>query len=322
MQVNLVGLDIGGTKCAVSYGVQHGGELDIRDEVKFETIDREGTLGLIFQHLADMLQRHELTAANVKAIGISCGGPLNVLTGTIQAPPNLPNWDHVPIVKLVENRFGIRAVLQNDANASALAEWRFGAGRGTNHMAYLTFGTGLGAGLILNGQVYDGANGNAGELGHIRLSDHGPVGYGKSGSFEGFCSGSGIAQIARTMVTEKWQQGEAVGWCNHGDLDGITARRVAREAHRGDALALSVLQTSAIYLGKGLAILIDLLNPELIVLGGIYTRNSDLMEPWMLEIVRKEVLPRAGGVCHIKPSLLKERIGDYAALSVAANFEG
>ena len=319
MAIDLIGLDIGGTKCAVSYGVQQGSDLDIQDVVRFNTIDREGTLGLIFQHVADILERHALGAENVKAIGVSCGGPLNVHTGTIQAPPNLPNWDNVPIVDLLENRFGIRAALQNDANASALAEWRFGAGQGTQHMAYLTFGTGLGAGLILDGRIYTGANGNAGELGHIRLSDHGPVGYGKSGSFEGFCSGSGIAQIARTAVLERWQRGESVAWCNPGELPNITAQLVAQEAHAGNALALSVIKTSATYLGRGLAMLIDLLNPELIVVGGIYTRNSELMEPWVLDIVRAEALGRAVAACAIRPSLLKERIGDYAALSVAAN---
>lgn len=139
-------------------------------------------------------------------IGISCGGPLDAERGIIQTPPNLPLWKDVPICAILEQQFCIPTRLQNDANACALAEWRFGAGRGTKNMMFITFGTGFGAGLILNGQLYSGTNGNAGEIGHIRLAEYGPSGYGKIGSYEGFCSGSGIAQIGQTMVREALQR--------------------------------------------------------------------------------------------------------------------
>src|SRR5690606_15592063 len=130
------------------------------------------------------------------AIGISCGGPLDSRRGVILSPPNLPGWDRIPVVEVFQQAFKVPVALQNDANAGALAEWLWGAGRGSHNMIFLTFGTGMGAGLILNGQLYSGTNDLAGEVGHIRLAPDGPVGYGKAGSFEGFCSGGGIKQLA------------------------------------------------------------------------------------------------------------------------------
>ena len=129
------------------------------------------------------------------SIGISCGGPLDSRRGVIMGPPNLPGWDDVYIVRQIENHYGVQAHLQNDANACAVAEWKFGAGRGKQNVVFMTFGTGLGAGLILDGKLYSGTNDNAGELGHIRLDRFGPVGFGKAGSFEGFCSGRRIARF-------------------------------------------------------------------------------------------------------------------------------
>ena len=135
------------------------------------------------------------------AIGITCGGPLDSKKGLIMSPPNLPKWDKIPITKIIEDNFNVPVFLQNDANACALAEWRFGAGKGTNNMIFLTFGTGLGAGLILDGRLYAGTNNLAGEIGHIRLAKDGPLGYDKKGSFEGFCSGAGIARLAKKILS-------------------------------------------------------------------------------------------------------------------------
>jgi glucokinase len=186
-------------------------------------------------------------------------------------------------------------------------------------MVFMTFGTGLGAGLILDGKLYTGANDNAGELGHIRLSDYGPVGYGKAGSFEGFCSGGGIAQIARTLLAEKMQMGISVDWYNVEKPELITAQKVAEEAAKGDDLALRIFDVSAKELGKGLAVIIDVLNPEVIVIGGIYTRCRDLMETRMLKVIKQEALPNSQKVCKVMISQLAEQIGDYSALSVAEN---
>lgn len=318
---HLLGIDIGGTKCAITYGRCEGCSVEIVDKSRFDTIGVAETIENLLDTTEELMKRHGLTAENIAGIGISCGGPLDSKKGIILSPPNLPGWDRIEIVKLFEERFGIPTAIQNDANACALAEWTFGAGVGTQNMVFLTFGTGLGAGLILNGKLYAGTNDNAGEVGHIRLNDYGPVGYGKSGSFEGFCSGGGIRQLAISKAKERFQMGLPVSWCPSGNVESINARMVAEAAREGDELALGIYRDSALQLGRGLAFLIDILNPEKIVIGSIYTRCEDLMAPFVTEVLEREALPLANAVCQVVPAALGEAIGDYAALSVAASIE-
>jgi len=319
MREYILGIDVGGTKCAVNYGYKEGADLHLVDKVKFPTGTVSETIDNILNATENIMKKHGLRKDRVASIGISCGGPLDSKKGVVMSPPNLPGWDNIPIVSIVEERFGIKTGLQNDADACALAEWKYGAGRGCQNMVFMTFGTGLGAGLVLNGKLYTGANDNAGELGHIRLSDYGPVGYGKAGSFEGFCSGGGIAQIAKTLLAEKTQMGIAIDWYNPENPELITAQKVAKEAVKGDKLALRIFDISAKELGKGLSVVIDVLNPEVIVIGGIYTRCHTLMEKRMLKVIKQEALPNSEKVCKVIVSQLGEQIGDYSALSVAEN---
>ena len=251
-------------------------------------------------------------------IGISCGGPLDSRKGFIYSPPNLPGWDNVPIVDIFSKKYEVPAALQNDANACALAEWLMGAGKGTRNMVFLTFGTGMGGGLILDGRLYTGTNDLAGEVGHIRLADDGPVGYGKAGSFEGFCSGGGIAQLAQSIVSAKLKNGQTVEFCRSIKMiNELDAKKVALAALEGDQVANEIIRISGEYLGRGLAILIDILNPECIVIGSIYARNEELFKPHIERILKEEAIPSALEVCRIKPALLGDSIGDYAALCVA-----
>lgn len=316
MSKTILGVDIGGTKCAVVLGIDNGGTLEIKDKIRFATTDVDSTISEILSSLKEMMARHGLRSGDIYGTGISCGGPLDSRTGVVMSPPNLPGWDNIPIVKLVSEATGAKAGLQNDANACALAEWTYGAGKGSRNMAFLTFGTGLGAGLVLEGKLYTGTNDNAGELGHIRLAPYGPVGYGKAGSFEGFCSGGGIAQLAKTYVKEKLMMGEKVPWCP--DPEKVDAKAVALAARDGDPLANRILDMSSDYLGMGLSILIDIINPEVIVIGSIYARNEDLMAPVMQKVIDREALPLASRVCRVVPAALGEAIGDYAAISVGA----
>jgi len=317
----LLGIDVGGTKCAIIYGIEQEGELQVEDKIRFETTQVDETLQHILDNLSVMMTRHNLTPENTSAIGISCGGPLDSKTGVVMSPPNLPGWDNIPIVEMVEKRTGIRAGLQNDANACALAEWKFGAGRGTQNMVFMTFGTGLGAGIIINGELYSGTNDNAGELGHIRLAPDGPIGYGKRGSFEGFCSGGGIAQLARYKIKEAYQKGQTVAWCTEEDISTVNARIVAEAAQRGDVLAKDIFRISSEYLGMGLSIVVDILNPEMIVIGSIYARNEEMMRPVMQAVMEREALSGANRVCRVVPAALGEQIGDFASLSIAANLK-
>ena len=301
------GIDIGGTKCAVLTADQNG---TILEKIKFPTTTVNETIANIIDGV------RKLGCSD--AIGISCGGPLDSKKGIILSPPNLPGWEEIPIVQILEDEFQVPVAIQNDANACALAEWKFGAGRGCENMVFLTFGTGLGAGLILNGQLYSGTNDMAGEAGHIRLTEFGPVGYGKAGSFEGYCSGGGIAKIAQTIATEYLQMGKTVDFCNAFDeLPSISAKDVAESALKGDPAAIRVYDICAEKLGAGLSVLIDILNPERIVLGSIFQRSEHLLRKKMQEVIDRETLSFSNQVCQVVPAELGDSIGDVAAISVA-----
>lgn len=306
--MELLGIDIGGTKCAVVRGNEKG---EVLAKEKFETTNVNDTLAKIF----DLAQKLK---GNSVAVGISCGGPLDSKKGIIMSPPNLPGWDNIEIVKMVEEKLGLPAYLCNDANACALAEWHFGAGKGSTNMIFLTFGTGMGAGLILDGKLYEGSNGNAGEIGHVRMAPHGPVGFGKEGSFEGFVSGGGIAQVGKVMALEALQQGKKPLYCDHiSKLDTVTAKTVAIAAKNGDETAIEVYKQTGRMLGMGLSMLVDVINPDCIVIGSIYQRDAALMQEEMEKILMQEAIPASLEAVSIRPALLGDSIGDAAALALA-----
>ncbi|MCL2751756.1 MAG: ROK family protein [Firmicutes bacterium] len=296
MRKHYIGLDIGGTKCASVLAEADEKSLEFLSRAEFAT---DGTWRDVADKLCDHVVK-QLAAANLNTVdietcGISCGGPLDVKNGLILSPPNLPGWDKVPIVAYISGKLKIQTKLNNDADACAVAEWKYGAGRGSSNMVFLTFGTGLGAGLILNGKLYTGANGMAGEVGHIRLEKDGPVGYNKVGSFEGFCSGGGIAQFA----------------------NGRTAKEIAIAADNGDTGAKELLARVGTYFGRGLSILIDILNPEIIVAGSIFARAGRHMQKTMYAALQKEALPQSLSACRIVPAELGDKIGDYGSIVTA-----
>lgn len=297
---NLLGFDIGGTKCAVILGTTEGDGVRIVARIAFPT-GAEGPEPVLreFERIShELLKKHGINRSD--AIGISCGSPLDSRRGIIQRPPNLPGWDNVPITDRFSKIFGCPVHLQNDANACALAEWRWGAGQGTRNMVFLTFGTGMGAGLILDGKLYSGTNDNAGEVGHMRLAEDGPEGYGKRGSFEGFCSGGGIARLAASL-----------------GFEAKNAHEVFTAAANGNPRAAETVKTTARQLGRGLAVIVDILNPERIVIGSIFARQQEVLWPITGEVLRAEALTSSSSVCEVVPAQLGEQVGDYAALSVA-----
>jgi len=318
------GFDIGGTKCAVILAeLPRPDEFRIVGKKQFRTADfprPEDCLAELSLGLGSLLNEYGVRKDEVRGVGISCGGPLDSAAGVVQSPPNLPGWNNAPVTGITESLTGLKAKLENDANACALAEWRFGAGRGTSDMVFLTFGTGLGAGIIANGHLLCGRSGMAGECGHIRLAAAGPVGYRKEGSFEGFCSGGGIAQLGRRRALEAIKAGHPPVWCRTPEeLDSISAKQLAEAALSGDSDALAVYMESGRRLGEGLAILIDILNPECIVIGSIFTRAEKLLRPEMERAIGREALQQSASVCRIVPAELGESIGDVAALAVIAS---
>jgi glucokinase len=306
--VKVAGVDIGGTQCSVNLG-----EFSSKDGLRLLTrvqvptrAERgpDGVLADIATHLRDILPT--ATRSHLQGIGISCGGPLDRRAGTVHSPPHLPGWDDVPVVAQLSEAIGTPCWLENDANANALAEWTFGAGQGMRDLVYLTFGTGLGAGVVADGTLYLGADGLAGEVGHWRLGpSRGPEVYGKRGSFEAFCSGAGIAAWYRY-------------WSGNRDEDGaISAKVVADRARNGERLAVRVFAQAARRLGQGIAMIVDAFAPERVVVGGMFTYANDLLRPGMERVLAREAHPALLRNCRVVPAALGPHVGSYGSLSVA-----
>lgn len=310
--IHIIGIDIGGTTSRINLAEIQNGKINIikqsevYDTQQFEPYD---LINLFINFIIEVKQNTSITA-----VGISCGGPLDSKRGLILSPPNLPKWDKIEIVDTIEKMTAVKTYLSNDANAGALAEWLYGAGRGVDNMIFLTFGTGMGSGLILDGRLYTGTNDMAGEVGHMRLQSFGPVGFGKAGSFEGFCSGGGIAQYAKIKAEELKQQGKLPLWVN--DIESLTAKDIGIKANENDSFALKIMDEVSTYLGSGLSILIDILNPQRIVIGSIYQRNEMIMKDKVYQQIAKEALSLSHAVCEIVPTELNESIGDISAITV------
>lgn len=313
-----VGVDIGGTKTAV---VLCSDPPAILERVAFPTLPEYGperAITLIRQTIDSLIETHGIHRGQIEAIGISCGGPLDSKRGLIQSPPNLPTWDNIPIVDMLRDQFGVSCRLENDANAGAVAEYRFGAGQGVQNMIFLTMGTGLGAGFIIEGRLYRGASDMAGDIGHVRLTPSGPVGYNKAGSAEGWASGGGMARAATQRVVAAMEKGDVTSLVAQLATNRIlTAKDIADAARQGDELARQIVSETGSRLGEALAILVDLLNPELIVIGGLAIRLGESILVPARTVMEREAQPAAAHACRIVPALLGERIGDVAAICVA-----
>lgn len=314
----LVGVDIGGTKTAIVVSSEPPAVID---RIEFRTQPEQGAepaLRLIKNGIDDLLSKRGLERAAIKAVGVSCGGPLDRIRGVIQAPPNLSTWVDIPIKAILEEEFKAECHVENDANAGAVAEYRFGAGRGCQHMIFLTMGTGFGAGIIIDGHLYHGANDMAGEIGHVRLTRSGPIGYYKAGSVEGWISGGGIVQVARLVVGAARRRGERTVLTERVRRGKpVTARDVAVAAQQGDAVAARIIRSTGKRLGQVLAILVDVLNPERIVIGGLAMRLGDSLLGPARKVIQREALSPSATICEVVPAALDERIGDLAALCVA-----
>jgi glucokinase len=326
----VLGVDIGGTKLATVLGSRDGQILH-KERLPTES-DKGPDFGVA--RLIAMLRRalpDSGDVGDVVGIGVACGSPMDAEQGIILGPPNLQSWNPVPIVEILEREFGLYARLENDANAGALAEWRYGAGRGKRSVVYMTMGTGIGGGLVLDGRLYRGANGNAGEVGHMRVVPKGgPLcGCGKRGCLEAYCSGPAIARRAREELARARKElprvlADAPAAADAGaailalasSVEAVTAEHLFAAARLGDALAERLVDETARLLGVGLANVIQLLNPEAIVLGTIATEQGDFFLDRVRRAARAETWPQLFEAVEILPSPLGSQVGDYGAISV------
>jgi glucokinase len=300
----VAGIDIGGTKIALAVADLDGLIIE-RKRFPARTSER-GPHAIMEETLAEIEQMLGKTGARLAAAGIGCGGPLDRKRGLILSPPNLPGWDEFPVVRVVEERLGVPALLDNDANAAALGEHRHGAGRGYKHLVYITQSTGIGGGVIVRGELVHGVCDGAGEVGHMTVLPDGPeCGCGGRGCLEALCSGTGIARRARARLAA----GEASALAALSPSE-VTARAVAEAARAGDAVAAAVWDEMIHYLAVGVGNLFNVLAPEAVVIGGgVAEAGEQLFEPLRVRVrERVRMLPPG------KINILQASLGGDSAL--------
>ncbi len=259
-----VGVDVGGTKVAAGL-VDANGEIGGQSRVPMvSTASAEEGLSAVLQAIAQVLPNGE---GRVSGIGICAPGPLDPTTGVILNPPNVPCWRNFPLAGAVQKIYRVPVHVDNDANAAALAEARWGAGRGYPSVFYATIGTGIGTGIIFDGHIFHGRTGAAGEGGHVSIDCQGPLcACGKPGCIEVFASGTAIVKRARQQITAgcKSSMLELAG----GNLEAVTGEIVGKAFAAGDLLATKILTETAQMVALWLGNMIDLLDPHVIVIGG------------------------------------------------------
>ncbi|MBM3264965.1 MAG: ROK family protein [candidate division Zixibacteria bacterium] len=312
---HILGIDIGGTKLAV-VAADRGG--NVLHKVRRATEAARGPR-VIVDTLCDMAREAMTMAAtdpnDIAGIGVSCGGPLDTATGMVYSPPNLPGWDGIPLKAWLEEGLGIATCIENDANASALAEWLYGAGRGYRNVVYMTMSTGIGGGLILDGRLYRGTGDAAGEVGHMTILPGGPrCGCGKNGCLEALCSGPAIARRAREALGH--DAASRMLELTGGNMEAVTAETVMEAARQGDASALRLVDETAYYMAIGLGNIVNVLNPEIIIIGTIIVKAGDLLLDPIHRYLRQETWDRVYRMVRIAPAELGNAVGDLAAIAV------
>jgi glucokinase len=288
MSEAIAGIDIGGTKIAAALA-DAGGRL--LSTSRFPTRIEFGPHRVLEDAIVETERMMRETNTNVVAVGVGCGGPLSRQRGLILSPPNLPGWDEFPIVELLEKRFAVSVHLDNDANAAALGELEYGAGRGFRNLVYITISTGIGGGIIVNGDILHGVGDGTGEVGHITVQPDGvPCACGARGCLEALCSGTNIARRAR----EQLSQGKLSMMVKMaGSVDGVTAATVAAAARQGDVLARKIWDETIRFLAIGINSIAVTLAPEAIILGGgVSTAGEQLFAPLRRQLeARVKIVP-------------------------------
>jgi glucokinase len=312
----VIAVDIGGTKILVALFSANG---RIKAKVTRPTVVEEGVNAIIDRLvpvIKEILKVNHLTISQIDAISIACAGGIDTGKGVVITPsPHLPDWVNVPLAEIVRKKIGVITYIINDASAAALGEQRYGAGKAMKNLVLLTLGTGIGGGIIIDGKLYLGARGGAGELGHMTVNADGPkCGCGNTGCLEMYASGTAIARDA----TERIRLGakSAVVDMAAGNIDKITAEMVGKAAKNGDKLAKDVIEKAAYYLGVGLVNIANIFNPEMVVIsGGMAALGEMIIVPG-----RRMVADRAFSINAQSVRIVTGKLGNEAGVYGAAAF--
>ena len=309
----ILGIDIGGTKTSVSLGDEHG---VIHAAERIPTRSEEGPDRWLARVRALAARVRQDTPEPPGHIGIAAPGPMSVRHGTIIVSPNMPGWFDVPVARMLGDALRLPVRINNDANAAALAEFRFGAHRGVPDLAYLTLSTGLGAGIVSGGRLLQGASDLGGEIGHHVLDPSGPpCPCGLHGCLEWYCGGRNVARRLREQIVREGIRTRILDEAG-GNPDAIDFRAFAAAVRQGDAFAIEAWSAFVEHLAHGIGTLLMHVNPSVVVLGTIAIHHADLLlDPLRAALPRYAWKPSVDA-CHIAPSALGARIGDLGALAV------
>ncbi|GAA4424584.1 ROK family protein [Georgenia halophila] len=308
----VLALDIGGTKLAAAVVTADGRTHSLR----IVPTRREQGPDTVITRLLEVGRRVlDDVGTAVAAVGVACGGPLDATSGVLLRPPHLPGWVDVPIGNRVSEAFGVPSSLENDATAAALAEHRFGTGRGTSTMVYLTVSTGVGGGVVVHGRLHRGAALNGGELGHLMVRRGGRrCTCGRTGCVEAYAAGSSIAERAAEALASG-ADGHEASLLRASDTP--TAEDIARAARAGDPLARSLWADAVDALGSAVTDLVNVFEPELVVLGGGVVRSGEQLLAPVRRIVADEAMGPAGRAVRIRAAALGEEVCVVGAAAVA-----
>jgi glucokinase len=274
-----LGIDLGGTKILTSV-VNPAGDMLSRDHSVTPAAEGpEGVIQAILSSAERALEGASITIDRVSSVGVGAPGLVDSEAGILFTSPNLPGWKDVPLRDILREKFRKRSFLINDGNAAALGEYYFGAAKGTSHFIYVTISTGIGGGIVVDGKILNGSKGLAGEIGHMTIADKGPPCHcGNRGCWEALASGTALAKAARKQIEAGAET--AIPSFAEGKIDKVTAQTVQSAAEKGDPLANQLILKTAYYFGVGLANLVNIFNPEMIVIGGgLSNMGNRLLKP-------------------------------------------
>jgi glucokinase len=312
----ILGIDLGGTKILTSV-INPQGKMLSRDHSTTPAVKGpEGVIQAILESADRALKGASITIGGISAIGVGAPGLSDPKRGILFTSPNLPGWEDVPLRDIIQESLKKKVFLINDGNAAALGEYCFGAAKGVSHFVYVTISTGIGGGIVIDGQIYNGATGLAGEIGHMTISDEGPTCHcGNKGCWEVLASGTALARAAQKRI-ELGEETTILSFAG-GKVENVTAEAVNSAAEKGDRMANELIQKTAHYVGVGLANLVNIFNPEMIVIGGGLSNIGDRLLKPAYEVAQKRAFKQAYRTVRFVPAALGRNSGVLGAAAFA-----
>ena len=305
-----IGIDVGGTNVKIAL-VDNKGKIIYSNSIPTRAeMGYEYTINNMKEAITELIKETKSDPKNIESIGFGFPGQIDYQKGIVRLAPNIPGWVNVPIAEIMEKQFGIPTRVDNDVRCAALGELNYGAGQGCDNLICITVGTGIGSGLVINGKLVRGASNAAGEIGHIKLDmNGGPLcGCGDRGCLEAFASGPSIVALAEEYI----KGGKSTKYRELANPD-ITPYIVSEAAKQGDPVAKRIFTIVGEYIGIGLASVVNLLNPEKIIIGGGVAAAGDLLLTPIKESLIKRAMPIAGSAVEIVPAQLGNSAGVIGA---------